>query len=412
MKKFICTFLCIVMLLAMAVPVMAAEMQVYFTSGSGFEAGDTVTVDKQKTRKSIMDDPSCNSEEYNAALEGNIRFRWFRNDSAYKDGESITLTETDKGCEFMCRAYLFNDSACTDQCGVLDSARFTVPNTGNPALTPEITTTSFPDGTVGQDYYLHLDCTVSEAKFSLFRSSLPSGLDLSEDGIISGTPTKAGFWYVVIMTEYNGVEDTAEFEFTIKEAADTGYSMEIMQEPHKWEYTSGEKLDLTGLWVRIYTPDGYMDSYNGDKLGYTSKALVTVGDQKIKLTYKDAVAIFLVTVKPAPATESPTTPPTEATEAPTEVTEAVTEVTENLTEAPEVTESETQKATKPSGKDTKKEQVTEPVINTTGKDDQSIAGGIGILLVFLLILLFVLAAPAVVIILIVVKRKKAKNQEV
>lgn len=81
-------------------------------------------------------------------------------------------------------------------------------------------------------------------------------------------------------------------------------SIEILSTPDKVVYTSGECLDLTGLKVRIWTSDGYIDSVNGDKLEITKNPLITVGEQKIKVAYGDAFDIFIVTVKAAPHTHS------------------------------------------------------------------------------------------------------------
>lgn len=81
-------------------------------------------------------------------------------------------------------------------------------------------------------------------------------------------------------------------------------TLELISAPNKVEYTSGERLDLTGLWVRIWTSGGYTDSLNGEGLEITKNPLVTLGEQKIKITYKDAVTFFIVTVKAAPHTHS------------------------------------------------------------------------------------------------------------
>ena len=94
------------------------------------------------------------------------------------------------------------------------------------AVLPEITDETLPDGKVGQPYYLRLDCTDPDVVFSLFRSSLPDGLYLTQHGEIEGTPTKAGFWHVVIMVTPEGGEDyanTKAFEMTIAEE-DSGYT--------------------------------------------------------------------------------------------------------------------------------------------------------------------------------------------
>lgn len=76
-------------------------------------------------------------------------------------------------------------------------------------------------------------------------------------------------------------------------------SVEIVETPDKVVYTSGERLDLKGLKVRVYTSDGYFDSLNGEKLTITNNPLVTVGEQKIKVAYGDAFDFFIVTVKAA-----------------------------------------------------------------------------------------------------------------
>ena len=207
MKKAFSIILSLLLLCSLAVPAMAAGETVVYTSDSSFVAGGTVKVNEQKTKQNIMD-LGKNAAEYNAALEGNMQYYWFRNDSYYKDGPSITLTENDKGCQFYCKVYLFSDADRTQQCGTYDGAKFTVPNTGNPALIPEIRDAAIPDGKVGQSYYVKLDCSDPDVVFSLFRSSLPDGLYLTQHGEIEGTPTKAGFWHVVIMVTPEAVRTT------------------------------------------------------------------------------------------------------------------------------------------------------------------------------------------------------------
>ena len=344
MKKAINIILSLVLLCSLAVPVMAAGETVVYTSDSSFVAGGTVKVNEQKTMQNIMD-LGKNAAEYNAALEGNMQYYWFRNDSYYKDGPSITLTENDKGCKFYCKVYLFSDADCTQQCGTYDGTKFTVPNTGNSTQIPEITTKSISDGTVGESYYQKLTCSDPDVVYSLFRSSLPDGLYLTQHGEIEGTPTKAGFWHVVIKVTPEAGEDyanTKEFDITISEGG-SEYTLELVQAPNKVTYTAGEKLDMTGLKVRIYTPDGFIDSKDGKNLTYSQKELVTVGEQKIKISYEDAFEFFIVTVVAAPTTE-PTDPdvstsPTDETEAPTDSSEAPTDGVESTvpmtTDAPD-----------------------------------------------------------------------------
>ena len=205
MKRIIYLLLSVVLLLAFAVPTMAAGEAVVYTSKSSFTVGGTVKIDEMKTKQNIMD-LGKSSDEYNAALEGNVQYYWFRNDSYYKDGPSITIGEGDRGCEFYCKVYLFSDADRTQQCGTYDSAKFTI---------------------------------------------------------------------------------AAEFEYTL----------ELMQAPNKVVYNAGEKLDMKGLWIRIITPEGYIDSRDGKDLTYTKEPLVNAGEQKIKVSYNDAFTFIFVTVK-------------------------------------------------------------------------------------------------------------------
>ena len=126
--------------------------------------------------------------------------------------------------------------------------------------------------------------------FDLYQSSLPEGMYITQHGEIEGTPTKAGNYHINVIATPEAGEEYAtmkSFEFTIAEAGPQ-YTIEIMQVPNKLTYTAGEKLDMTGLRVRIWTPDGYIDSKDGEKLTYSNKALTTLGEQKIKLSYEDA----------------------------------------------------------------------------------------------------------------------------
>ena len=93
-------------------------------------------------------------------------------------------------------------------------------------------------------------------------------------------------------------------EYAEAEGEPTVDSIEILSTPDKVVYTSGECLDLTGLKVRVWTSEGYFDSLNGDKLEITKNPLVTVGEQKIKVTYQGVSDFFIVTVKAAAHTHS------------------------------------------------------------------------------------------------------------
>jgi hypothetical protein len=373
--------LCLMLVMALATPAMAAKPEIIFTSGSKFEVGGTVKVDEGETLLSTYNNGT--SDIYNAYLEGDVQYYWMRDGVYYADGPSLKLKESDKGCEFYCVAALYSDADHTQQCGTIYSKKFTVPA----ATIPDITTKTIPNGKVGEYYYQKLKCTDPDATFSLFRSSLPDGLTLTQHGEIEGTPTKAGFWYVVVMATPEAGADyanTMEYEITIEEGQQ--YSLEIMEVPNKLTYTAGEKLDMTGLWVRIYTPDGFIDSRNGKYLTYSTKALTTVGEQKIKLTYEDAVEFFIVTVNEAPPEE---TEPTETEPAESEPTE--TDPTENVTE----------EDTDPTEEETSKRSKRDRDRNAEDSGDSD-----SLMLVIVWILAFVSIAAVTALIVVLIKQKK------
>ncbi len=222
MKKIFCLMLCLLMLATLTVPSFAADAAVSFTADSSFAVGGVVKVDEMKTQQAIMD-LGKNAAEYNAALEGNMQYYWYRNDTYYADGTALTLTENDKGCTFYCQVYLFNDADRTQQCGVYDSEKFTVPAGSTPTI-PTITTKTLPNGTVGEAYYQKLECSDPDVAYTLFRTSLPDGLTLTQHGEIEGIPTKEGFWHVVVMATPEAGADyatTCEFDISIAKKAET-----------------------------------------------------------------------------------------------------------------------------------------------------------------------------------------------
>ena len=296
MKRIISLFLCLVFVMALIIPVSAAAPQIIFTEESRFEPGCTVEVHTGETLLSCYNNGT--SDIYNAYLEGDVQYYWMRNDSYYADGPSITIREEDRGCSFYCMAALYGDADHTQQVGTIYSDSFFVPNNLVDPEIPEITTEYLPNAVVGQEYYFQLECTDPDVHYSLFRSSLPDGMYLTQHGEIEGIPTESGFWYVVIMATPEAGEDyatTAEFEFYVVED-EPEYTLEIMRLPDKLVYYQGEKLDMTGAWIRIWTPDGYLDSFDGEYLEYSTQTLVTVGEQKMRIAYKGVMDVFYIEV--------------------------------------------------------------------------------------------------------------------
>ena len=315
MKRIFSLILCLFLAAVWAVPVSAAEPEIIFTDESFYHPGFTMEVDKGET---LMSCYNSTSDIYNAYLEGFVNYYWYRDGEHYCDGPSLDITEEHRGHTFYCLAYLYADADRNHYVGEIRSESFTVPAAEKPTI-PEITTTQLPNAVVGQEYYFKFECTNDDVTYSMFRSSLPDGLYLTQHGEIEGTPTKAGMWYVVIMATPEAGEDyanTAQFEFHVVEDG-PDYTIEVIELPRKTTYYKGEKLDMTGLKVRIYGPDGYLDSKDGKYLTYYEGTLDNLGERKINLKYEDAKTPIYVTVIEAPK-PTETMPPT--TEAPTETT--------------------------------------------------------------------------------------------
>ena len=106
---------------------------------------------------------------------------------------------------------------------------------GVPGTAPEITTTSLPEGTVGVPYSQTLTATGGDGElvWSIASGSLPTGLDLSGDGVISGTPLAAGSGTVVVRVADSDAhvgeddEDTQALDWTIAPAAPVGVTITL-----------------------------------------------------------------------------------------------------------------------------------------------------------------------------------------
>lgn len=90
---------------------------------------------------------------------------------------------------------------------------------GSGTVTPKITTDSLPNGTVDTEYKQTLIADgTAPITWSVTGGSLPDGLSLSEDGVLSGTPTaetaEKDFTFTVTATNDAG-SDSKEFTLTI-----------------------------------------------------------------------------------------------------------------------------------------------------------------------------------------------------
>jgi hypothetical protein len=88
-----------------------------------------------------------------------------------------------------------------------------------PELPLTLVTRALPDGTQGQDYAMHLYAAGGALAYgwSVSQGGLPSGLSMSADGDIFGTPTQAGSYPVTFLVRDNGGnEATRALSFTVR----------------------------------------------------------------------------------------------------------------------------------------------------------------------------------------------------
>jgi len=218
MKKFVLILICL-LLLNLAIPAFAAGVTVTFTADSLPEVGGTLTVDKN----ALMNNGSITSDMYNALLEGNVIYSWYKNGTLTQEGIgadalSYQLTLSDQGCTFYVKVSFYEDDSFQEskKCGEALSGEVTI--TGP---VPEITTESLEAATVGTAYYVKLECSDPDAVFSEFMGSQMAefGLNLTQHGEIEGTPTKEGNCHInIVVVSEGGGENSVSFDLTVNAA--------------------------------------------------------------------------------------------------------------------------------------------------------------------------------------------------
>ena len=99
----------------------------------------------------------------------------------------------------------------------------------NAAAAPSITTSSLPDGKVGEAYSQTLTANgTTPIKWSISGGALPESLNLNEiTGVISGTPTAAGTATFTVKATNSAGSDTKELSITITKDAPTEYTVTV-----------------------------------------------------------------------------------------------------------------------------------------------------------------------------------------
>ena len=217
MKKMPSLFVCMLLILGLAIPAFAAGMAVPFTVDSLEEVGGTLTVDKN----AMLNSGSITSEMYNALLEGNVIYSWYKNGVLTQEGtgrnaNSYKVTPSDQGSTIYVKVSFYEDSSFQEskKCGEAVSKEVTIIGP-----TPQVTTQSLPDASVGKSYYIRLECSDPDGVFSEIMGSQLSefGLYLTQHGEIEGTPTKTGNCHInVLVVSEGGGENSVSFDLTVE----------------------------------------------------------------------------------------------------------------------------------------------------------------------------------------------------
>jgi hypothetical protein len=208
MKKVVCALLVLVVVLTMAVPAMASNMEVLFTADSSAKVGGHLEIDFN----AMLLDGRVTSDIYNAILEKNYEIYWYRDGAFYSTQPKIIFGDSDANISFSVEVRFYADKACTQLRETLYSKDFKIQSSAPPMV---LRTTAVNDGAVGMYYSFKFEASDPGAEFSLYRSSAPDGLTLAKDGTLSGTPTKTGTFAMTVVASGVGGQASYTYEITI-----------------------------------------------------------------------------------------------------------------------------------------------------------------------------------------------------
>jgi large repetitive protein len=125
-----------------------------------------------------------------------------------------------------------------------------------PAVAPSITTAGLPEASVGSSYSTSFAASGGGTQsWSIVSGSLPSGLSLGSNGVLSGTPQTAGNATFTVKVTANGASSQKQFTLNVSQAleisAPTNQAGEVAvplavalnatggSAPYRWEITAG-----------------------------------------------------------------------------------------------------------------------------------------------------------------------------
>lgn len=132
---------------------------------------------------------------------------------------------------------------------------------------PVITTTqdTLCIGTTGSEYSVAITATNTPTSFKILSGSLPNGLDISKNGVISGIPTEAGVSvFSLAAINYEGISESVEFKIGIIDPPSftdangnkiDALSSDILKISLSFANIYDESKRLS-MYAAIYAPDG------------------------------------------------------------------------------------------------------------------------------------------------------------
>jgi uncharacterized repeat protein (TIGR02543 family) len=186
-------------------------------------------------------------DDKNGTVYGNVELQ---EDITINEGETLTVGKDASLTIPDGKTLTNNGTVTTEEGGTL---------TGNITdAPPKITTANLPDGTVGEPYTETTLAVTGDAPISwqlANGSTLPAGLNLSEEGKISGTPTTANIYkFTVTATNDNGSDSK---EFTLSINGKTKYSLTVNLNGGNGATIGGEYTEDEVINIDAGTRSGY-----------------------------------------------------------------------------------------------------------------------------------------------------------
>lgn len=166
--------------------------------------------------------------------------------------------------------------------------------TGDTAVL-SITAESQDGGSLGYQWYRSIDGSNMNGSMIINATSSTYYADTSRTG--------TNYYFCIVTNYRDGYEASvisAPIAVKVESGAPVIEGIGVLTRPNKIEYQEGDRLDTTGLSVRVYTDQGYYDVTGG--LECSPAVLDVAGTQTVTVRYEGKSCTFTVTVEAAKET--------------------------------------------------------------------------------------------------------------